>query len=755
MKRKILLSSVAITALIMTGCGGGGSASSSQTSAKVSGVADDDLILNGIVTATTPDGTVLGTTRTDSTKGSYSLSINHTGMVILNVKCDDNSTMLNTETNTTQACGKEVTLNSLADVKLGVEKPVHISPLSQLVYKNAEAKAKDGNITNVNVNNFSVARNQIGLMLGVDPISDNPTKKNAGKIIDSIHKAAEADNNISVIEFTKNLADALSDGKADNEDAVKHIVSAMSENNIANNLVDKNGTYTPPKNHAKLSDIDEAKAFFDELRTQTMSVTNSNNPKTPGFLDTESQNINKALNDKTLNIGYVGDVLNVLSNCISEAYDENKTKLQGYPMGESREFKLEKTSEGVWKYTIDENNTNWKGQISFPEVLAGDKAEDEIYKSGTKKLTVNGDVPLDYEAVTKKGIKDIQTFDGTVEVTKTSSGADISIVAKVASNGTSIELKKVKAEIAYEKGKKDKDGNVEPNLHYFKLDQLVLKGVVGDYTIDGTLNVNKYAQNDKLKAKGGIHKEYTSGFDINFECDNDTTPTVNNVVFSYNGESYTPSENSDSYYRFEGIHANINHDDILKNLDYNASCDNDGNLSIDSHNWHNSDKEVANSGWLPSDITFKGIIAKDNASLEGTINAKWLNVKTIDVDKAKNKDRFVNVKFDGKLQMPERPKMLTTLTFENNATNNVVGASYSYDKTLINLSGTFDTDMDNGNATITTQNGLRTVLKVKDGEVVTDGSTKVTKDGEKLGSLEERDGVPVIKYIDGSFESLP
>ncbi|WP_296824512.1 hypothetical protein, partial [Sulfurovum sp.] len=159
MKKKIVLSSIATVALLsLVGCGGGGPVEdAAPKSAKINGTAVDDLILNGIVTAKTPSGTVLAEGRTSTTDGSYALNVAHTGIVLVNVTCEDgNSTMLNPTTNTRQACGSDVTLNSLADVQAGVDQTVHISPLTQIVYQRAEAQAGD-NIASVTAAEFEDA----------------------------------------------------------------------------------------------------------------------------------------------------------------------------------------------------------------------------------------------------------------------------------------------------------------------------------------------------------------------------------------------------------------------------------------------------------------------------------------------------------------------------------------------------------------------------------------------------------------------
>ena len=118
---------------------------------------------------------------------------------------------------------------------------------------------------------------------------------------------------------------------------------------------------------------------------------------------------------------------------------------------------------------------------------------------------------------------------------------------------------------------------------------------------------------------------------------------------------------------------------------------------------------------------------------------------------------LVNVTLNGKLQMPERPEMLMTLIFENSVTQNILGASYTYDTTVINAQGVFDTSMNNGDVVITTHTGLRADIKISDASddiIVYGGVSTVTKDGLLIGNFEDREGLPVIKYTDGSFESI-
>ncbi len=762
MYKKIVSSSlVAGVLLAMNGCGGGSSSSdiitSSVEKAVLSGVAVDDLILNGAVQAKDTAANLLTEGRTGATDGRYTLNVAHTGVVLLNVTCDESSTMYNPVTAITTACGSDVNLNSITTIsEAGQEVTVNISPLTEIVYQRALAEAGDS-ISAITEDDFDTARAEIGVMLGLDPIADNPLEDTYADIIDVIHTMAE-ESGTSVMEVTDALAEALADGSADGEDIIMDFVAAMDEVNIINNLVENNGTYTPPENPAQLSDIDAAKALFTELRTQAMSITDYTNSGTPGFLDTEAQAMDAALNDVTMNIGYMGDVLNVLADAIGTIEEQNLPTLSGTPMGPDREFKIDKTVPGAYSYTITEGSTTWNGTVSIPSVLLGDEAE--VYTDGTLTMTVDGTVPLDYEAVAEAGVTDSQSFNGTLIVTKTTSGANIALNGEVSSNGTTITLTEANAELAYTESPADEFGDTEPVLEYFKLNSITMQGIVAGYTIDGSLTVNSYAQNTLLAPKGGFEEIAESSFGAVVACPTSSVAS-SNLSFSYEGVTYQ-ADYVDEYYEhnygFYALPIDVDYNTIQNNIDYTGTCTDTSEESYMyvNYSWSDSQMDIANSGWLPNDITFAGAISRTGASIEGTLNAKWLNAATMDLE-SDTEIPFVDVTLNGKLQMPERPEMLMTLSFENSATQNILGASYTYGTTVINAQGVFDTGMNNGDVAITTHTGLRADIKISDSSedlIVYGGVSTVTKDGLLIGNFEDREGLPVVKYIDGSFESI-
>ena len=231
------------------------------------------------------------------------------------------------------------------------------------------------------------------------------------------------------------------------------------------------------------------------------------------------------------------------------------------------------------------------------------------------------------------------------------------------------------------------------------------------------------------------------------------------MFLSYNGVTYQ-ADYVDAYYEynygFYNLPIDVDYITIQNNVDYDATCENNNDtpyMTI-NYSWNDSNSEILNSGWLPNDITFTGAISRTGASIEGILNAKWLNAATMDME-SDTATPLVKVTLDSKLQMPELPAMLFALSFENNATHNTLDASYTYDATVINMSALFDTDMNNGDVVITTHTGLKADITISDDTSVLPVEGTITKDGALLGTLEERFDVPVVKYIDGSFESLP
>jgi len=168
-------------------------------------------------------------------------------------------------------------------------------------------------------------------------------------------------------------------------------------------------------------------------------------------------------------------------------------------------------------------------------------------------------------------------------------------------------------------------------------------------------------------------------------------------------------------------------------------------------------EDIYNSGKIPKKVSFTGAIknTSNNSEINGTLSVDWLNAATMDITNNSDEEPLVDVSFIGKIQMPERPLMTLSIGFTNPNDRNNFAFSYAYDSTTINGTGLFDKEMDNGTITLDSHNGLRALVKVTNGEVIYGAASSVKRNGRLVGQLEEREGVPVIKYTDGTFESLP
>ena len=127
--RKLLVSLGAVMALVtglLAGCGGGGGGTGATSSTTLSGSAVKGPVNGGTVTVSTLSGTVLGTTTT-SPNGTYSLTINYSGDVVIVV---EGGSYID------EATGASTTLNQLKSIvsSSGGSQTVHLTPLTYLAY---------------------------------------------------------------------------------------------------------------------------------------------------------------------------------------------------------------------------------------------------------------------------------------------------------------------------------------------------------------------------------------------------------------------------------------------------------------------------------------------------------------------------------------------------------------------------------------------------------------------------------------------
>ena len=771
MKNKIVLSSIATVALLsLVGCGGGSSTPSSvnpaSKSVKISGIADDDLILNGIVTAKTPAGTVLAEGRTSNTDGSYALNVEHTGIVVVNVTCEDgNSTMLNPATNATQACGSEVTLNSLADVKAGVDQTVHISPLTEIVYQRAETQA-GGNISSVTAEEFADARAEVGTLFGVDPIADSPINGTSAVIIGAIHTLADQDSTRSVIAVTNDLAEQLADGSADGSaDVDVHaLTEVMADANLTNNLTDNNGTYTPPANIAPLDDKKAVQKFIQDLRTQGTTMES--------YAKNEAQNMGTSLDGVALDVNTVSDYIVGVIDLVSNARDTNRTSLgRDIDVHFDGDFSrmnvtVTKVSATEWKYNASVPDHAYTGTITIPEITPGIE-----YTFGTLNATFNGTLP--YAAnIFDQNNTIIETQNVSLDITLVKSGDIVDVTFSdftIENAGNKISIDSIKAEASYSQPTNPDDS---PVFNYVKLNEIKLSAIAGDYSVAGTLSVPEYAVNSTLAARGGVEEVPTTSAYGFVYC---STSDLNNVNATLNiagteyvyEQQYYGSTNQVNLY-IEDIPGKYTQAEIESATNISATCSDDSTPHINSVSaWNETYERIGNSGYIPKKLSFEGSLknTKTNGELSGKVNIELVNAATINLVKNNNiqDDIQLKVNVNGTLLMPQRPKTLVNIAYETKADDahkHSITASYTHDSTLLSVNGSLDKMGKNGQLTFTNESGAKANFILSNDKLVNGDASKgtgslVTKDGKTIATIETRnDNIVIIKYLDGTFETI-
>jgi len=203
----------------------------------------------------------------------------------------------------------------------------------------------------------------------------------------------------------------------------------------------------------------------------------------------------------------------------------------------------------------------------------------------------------------------------------------------------------------------------------------------------------------------------------------------------------------------------------LNSVTFNGQCSNYtviGTLRTTDYVQNAALLEGENENWLPSKLSFEGSLTNTTTDgrISGLVNVELKNATTI----TKDGESEVDVSVNGTLAIPARPEMNLGLTYSNavatEATYHNFTASYSYDAFTINTVGVMDKEGDNGEITITANNGIEFKIIIVGGDIVegnADNETGsiVTYNGTLIATLEYREELVIVKYLDGSFESLP
>ncbi len=765
-------SAILAGSIIFSGCGGGDdSTPPAAASVTITGKAVDELILDGVVEVHkgSASGAVIGSGRTDSSDGTYTIDLDgYKGVAVVKVTCDAASKLYYPDTDTTAACPSDTKLFSAADVK--EEKvTVNIAPSTHVMYMMATQGDPNATIDGQKLEEARIAAAQI---FGTDPISSDPTEGIYAKVIEAFHKAAE-DTNRSIQEIVEDIAEDAADGVLGDDGNVTDILAQkMQENNVTTPFVEaaeNNETFTPevPDDAGTVNDVEAAKEFFQNLRTQGDNLF-----KEGGLFDTEAKGMESAAENVTLNGDLAGLVIGNLLDAVGNGVENNLTEVYTTFVSlpdKSRDANLTRAdlNSSVWSYVITDtvsgaSTTVGNGTITLP---AADPATIDPNGFTTLTAAFDGTIPATklYEANQTR-----QTLQADATLTKTTDGAhlEVSDINLSTADGTMIGIKGFKADVGYDYNASDQNDSFR--LNYVKLNEITLNGALdSSYTASGTLKVG-YAMNSSLAANGGFTEVYTTEVGGHVGCYN----TYDGTYVDYNDSSFdvtmddnsTYTVNTDSYGNFhETIDGKEYYYDDFNNasITFNGTCSNGAVPNVDNI-WvdTSSDMKVGNSGYIPDSMTLNGMIknVQTLTELDGMFGVNLMNAADLnlsDTDHVNDKPHL-KVTASGTLKRAGLDDMSLNLQLEHTPDNNMTDATlaYVYGSMTVNavshVSGNGD-----GNVTVTSGNGLSITVVLDNGDIDYNATTPLMKDGKVVGHLDDTTGVPRIKYIDGSFESLP
>ena len=523
----------------------------------------------------------------------------------------------------------------------------------------------------------------------------------------------------------------------------------------------------PPANFAYMNDINKAKALFTSVRTQVNDADT--------FTKNESTKIDTALNSVTDSVTFTGTVFNTLNDMIGQAMDTNQTTVSRLVANEDRNITVSKdTASGnvTWAYTIKDKNveTPWRGSFTYTDIGDPDNFDPSNFTTLTAKIT--GTTPIDvYGAKITEGKTNSQDVNANLTIDKTKAGAKFHLDAEITNNGDSVSIKDANLVVAYTT-KTDENGDKEPDAKYIELQNLYINGTVGDYTLDGKLDAPSYAINKIDEAKG-FDPETTYGrIGGTITCDGNLSSTkLTDITFTYNGVEYHNQwvgDGADDFYDEDAnqTYLSVGFDDVkgadfynaFKNINnykgFSGTCV-DGTIGVsNSRSW--TDDDFYNSGHFPSELTFDGKLTnnKTNAYLSANIDAKWTDV----VDANLSNDSYqpnLDIAVSGVLSMPDSAAMKVTLNYVNKGEAKDINATYVDGDTAV----TATTAIPNADSNITINLSSTTGIEAKiitdnKGNVDYGASTLTNTNGKTVGSFEDRAGAAVVKYPDGTFDSL-
>ncbi len=752
MNNTILTLSAVSAAILLTACGGGSSGDTpviSQPSAKVTvkGTAVDELILNGIVKVNKPDAALLIEGRTDTAKGTYALDVaNYIGPVIVNVTCDADSKLLIGTTE--EACPVDLDLNSVANAD-GTEVTVNVSPLTEITYQRA-VNLGGGQITEDSV---TQASNQIATMFGVDPIRNDPTTGTYAATIEAFHAVAEADPERDLFDVIDDFAEDANDGVVEDSAA---LVGALAAAGVTNPLtISGDEPYAVPSNPAPTDDVAQVKAMVKDLRTQATTIAS--------YAENEAEAMGTALEDATLDVQSASELVVGIAELVMQAREDGITVSSG-PVEVSFNGEWTQIPASVTQSTVNPNEwiyraKDYTGTIILPEITEG---MENTFTSLTAAF--NGTLPYVDDIYSQTPVITTQTVTLDLALTKTAEGADVTLSDfTIENSGNSVSISNLRASVGYA---------ANQTFNYLKLHEITLSGTVGNYAATGTLTVPSYAVNTSLAARGGVQEVATTYAYVDMYCSYPSTINNPSATLSIDGTDYTYNANhTGSDYAFlnlDNIAGDYTYAQIEAATQATATCSNGSTPNVNVNTWNDSEELIGNSGHIPSKLSFVGSLKNTatNGELSGSVNVELLNATSLDLtsDMSETNEPALKVDLSGTFVIPQRPDTLVNMSYEtqvdDDAHRHSVTGSYAHATTTLTVDGSVDKTAENGQLTFTDGAGVVAKFILANdsfvsGNAAASTGSLVTKDGRVVATIEERgDNIIIIKYLDGSFESI-
>ncbi len=538
MRKKSVYVMSSLLAIALVGCGGSNGSKDKGTDKQIniSGVAVDDVIVNGDVVAYPagkPDQ-ILARGKTDAKSGSYLLQLSHEGVVVVKVTCGDEGKMFDPDTKKTEECEQNLALRSAASVTKEASKvSINVSPVSELLVSNMENKM--GGSKDI-VSAFKEAREEVGQVFDIDPVLENPLNNIKYKQTVKSFRTLADTKHTTLKEVIDDLSDDLADGvTGDDNNIAVDLATLMINEGVVSTLTQKKGKVevqipekgTNPNPKPKLqpkpvsqeeqlkADIKASKAFFDVLRTQAMSVVDYNQSGTPGFLDIEAEKLSKTLEDVSLNANIAGEYSVKIIDAIMHAIDENKTNAGKFfdNDDESRRYEIDKDDDTHWNYTIFYN----EGKVAEGTITLPTKNSKSITPGNftTLHARVDGDLPK--KSAYQIGEK-TQHVSLDATITKTDSGATLEVSElSLSDEDTSTALKNLKGKVGYTYDK-TKPEDEQVGMRFIEFDSGMMEGKVPGYEINGSIVIPEYVINSGIQGKGFIEEKYTTYINGSISC---------------------------------------------------------------------------------------------------------------------------------------------------------------------------------------------------------------------------------------------